>query len=177
MKVWGLPWAVGAAFCLAGCGPLVRPHYNRNAGAYIMPDPSLTPTAVVPPALKAASPDALRRAAESYLGVPYRFGGQSRAGMDCSGFIRQVFQEVHGMRLPRSSSAIYGFGEPVSKSDLRPGDLVFFKNLGFIDHSGIYMGKGYFIHSATSVGVSYSALNAPYFGDHYAGARRIVRDD
>lgn len=162
---------------LCACGPLVRPHYNRDVGGWIQPDPSFTPTAAVPKALKSASPDALRRVAEGYLGVPYKFGGQSRSGMDCSGFIGQVFREVYGMRLPRSSSAIYGFGEPVSKADLEPGDLVFFRKLGFIDHSGIYMGKGYFIHAATSAGVSYSALNAPYFGDHYAGARRIAPRD
>lgn len=166
-----------AGLVFMACGPLVRPHYNRNAGAYIMPDPSLTPTPLVPAVLKSASAGALRRAAESYLGVPYRFGGQTRSGMDCSGFIRQVFQEVHGMRLPHSSSAIYGIGEPISRSDLEPGDVVFFKKLGFIDHSGIYMGKGYFIHSASSVGIAYSALNAPYFREHYAGARRILRMD
>lgn len=169
--------AAMAALLLTACGPLVRPYYNRNAGAYIMPDASMTPTPKVPAALKSVSAGNIRKVAEAYLGVPYRFGGQSRSGMDCSGFIRQVFQEAHGLRLPHSSSAIYGFGEPVSRSQLEIGDVVFFKKLGFIDHSGIYMGKGYFIHSATSVGVAYSALNAPYFGDHYAGARRIARVD
>jgi probable lipoprotein NlpC len=160
---------------LSACGPLVRPYYNRNAGAYIMPDPSRTPTPVVPAALKGKSTgnDALRRAAEAYLGVPYRFGGQSRWGMDCSGFIRQVFSEVYGMDLPHHSAALYRRGEAVDRARLAPGDLVFFKNFGFVDHAGIYMGQGYFIHSATSVGVAYSALNAPYFGDHYAGARRL----
>jgi cell wall-associated NlpC family hydrolase len=161
---------------LAACGPLVRPYYNRNAGRYIMPDPSQTPTPLVPAALKGASAgnDALRKIAEGYLGVPYRFGGQSRAGMDCSGFIRQVFADVYGADLPHSSAALFRRGQPVERADLEVGDLVFFANLGFIDHAGIYMGKGYFIHSATSVGVAYSALEAPYFGDHYAGARRLA---
>jgi cell wall-associated NlpC family hydrolase len=167
--VWGVP------LFLSACGPLVRPYYNRNAGGYVMPDPSLTPTPVVPAALKRVSTgdDPLRRAAEAYLGVPYSFGGQSRSGMDCSGFIRQVFGEVYGMDLPHNSSALYRLGAEVERSSLARGDLVFFENLGFIDHAGIYMGKGYFIHSATSVGVAYSALDAPYFGDHYAGARRL----
>lgn len=172
-------WAPAALFLsqiLTACGPLVRPYYNRNAGGYIMPDPSVTPTPLVPAALKgrSAGADALRKAAEAYLGVPYRFGGQSRSGMDCSGFIRQVFAEAHGMDLPHNSAAMSGLGRAVGRSELAAGDLVFFRNLLFIDHAGIYMGKGYFIHSATSVGVSYSALDAPYFGAHYAGARRIL---
>lgn len=164
------------ALLLSACGPLVRPYYNRDMGGYMRPDPSITPTPIVPTALKGYSTgdDRLRKVAESYLGVPYDFGGQSRSGMDCSGFIRQVFQEVHGIKLPHNSSAIYKLGTPVSRGDLKPGDLVFFRRMGFIDHSGIYMGKNYFIHSATSVGVAYSALNAPYFGAHYAGARRLT---
>ena len=161
---------------LIACGPLVRPYYNRNAGAYIMPDPSQTPTPIVPAALKGRSigNESLRKTADAYLGVPYSFGGQSRSGMDCSGFIRQVFAEVYGVDLPHNASALYDRGEPVERADLRTGDLVFFKNLGFVDHAGIYIGKGYFIHSATSVGVAYSALDAPYFGEHYAGARRLT---
>ena len=111
-------------------------------------------------------------AAKRY-GVPYRFGGQSRAGMDCPGFIRQVFADVYGWELPHNSAALSKRGDPVERGKLEEGDLVFFANLGFVDHAGIYMGKGYFIHSATSVGVAYSALDAPYFGDHYAGARRL----
>jgi cell wall-associated NlpC family hydrolase len=134
----------------------------------------MTPTALVPGELKSVSADKLRKIAESYLGVPYSFGGQSRSGIDCSGFIRQVFSEAYGMNLPHNSSSIFGLGRPVSKSELKPGDVVFFRSFGFIDHSGIYMGRNYFIHSASSVGVAYSALNAPYFGDHYAGARRLV---
>ncbi len=160
---------------LSACGPLVRPYYNRDVGGWVMPNSSLTPTAIAPK-LGPLSGDAerLRKVVESYLGVPYDFGGQSKSGMDCSGFIRQVFSEVYGIRLPHSSAAIYDRGQFVSRAELRPGDLVFFKNFGFIDHGGIYMGKNYFIHSATSVGVSYSTLDAPYFGDHYAGARRLT---
>lgn len=167
------------ALCLNACGPLIRPYYNRNIGGYLEPDPATTPTAKVPAALKSMESggtgyDVLRRTAESWLGVPYDFGGQSRSGIDCSGFVRQIFGDVYGLQLPHSSSAIYRMGTEVPRSDLRPGDVVFFKNLGYIDHSGIYMGKNWFIHSASSVGVAYSALNAPYFGDHYAGARRLV---
>ena len=170
------PVAAFLAAGLAACGPLVRPYYNRNAGGYILPDPSQTPTPVVPAALdiRAGGASALRKTAEAYLGVPYRFGGQSHAGMDCSGFIRQVFSEVYGLNLPHHSGALFKRGRSVPRAELAAGDLVFFSNLGFIDHAGIYMGQGYFIHSAASVGVAYSALDAPYFGEHYAGARRLL---
>lgn len=173
-----IPFAVlASALLFDACGPLDRPYYNRDVGGYLQPDPSMSPTTQVPAELGSADgslDDRLRRVAESYLGVPYRFGGQSRSGMDCSGFIRQVFEEVHGLRLPHNSASIYRMGKPVSKADLKPGDLVFFRNLGFIDHGGIYMGQNFFIHAASSVGVAYSALNAPYFGEHYAGARRLA---
>ena len=171
-----VPLAILAALALSACGPLVRPYYNRDMGGYLQPDPSITPTPLVPEALTGAGSDEdrIRKIAEAYLGVPYRFGGQTRSGMDCSGFIRQIFQEAHGMSLPHNSARIYRLGRPVSRADLKVGDVVFFKRLGYIDHGGIYMGKNYFIHSSSSVGVAYSALNAPYFGSHYAGARRLT---
>lgn len=154
---------------------MVRPYYNRDVGGYLMPDPSLTPTALVPVELKGAEDiDRLRKIADGYLGVSYSFGGQSRSGMDCSGFIRQVFSEAHGLRLPHSSRAMFGMGRPVPRGELKPGDVVFFKVMGFVDHAGIYMGRNYFIHASTSVGVAYSTLTAPYFGNHYAGARRML---
>ncbi len=162
------------------CGPIVRPYYSRSAGGYITPNPSRTPTIESP--LKSASfagfdlsgkEDHLRSVAESYLGTPYSWGGTSHSGIDCSGFVSQVFREAFGIKLPHNSTAIYDLGGKVDKEDLKAGDIVFFKSWGFIDHSGIYMGKNYFIHSASSVGVSYSTLDAPYFESHYAGARRL----
>jgi cell wall-associated NlpC family hydrolase len=173
-----LRWACGVflPFFLLACGPLVRPYYNRNIGGYTQPDAGGTLSRTVPAALKNAKYDdgKLRRAADAWLGVPYDFGGQSRSGIDCSGFVRQIFQEAYGVQLPHNSSAIAKLGSPVDKSDLKPGDVVLFERWGYIDHSGIYMGKNWFIHSSTSVGVAYSALTAPYFGEHYAGARRLV---
>lgn len=173
-----MPLALVSALLISACGPAPRPYYVRSAGAYVMPTASRTPTAAVPkdlpPAPKGGEGARLRKIAEGYLGVPYRFAGQSRSGMDCSGFLRQVFAEAYNLDLPHSSRGIFGLGSPVDRSDLKIGDVVFFKSLGFIDHSGIYMGNNYFIHSATSVGVSYSSLDAPYFVDHYAGAKRIL---
>lgn len=154
-----------------------RPFYKRNAGGYVVPDGRIASMEVPPQNLKAPHSDnlqRLRQVAESYLGVRYRYGGQSRSGMDCSGFVRQAYAEALGIALPHQSASIAGLGESVSRSDLEIGDVVLFKNLLFIDHSGIYMGQNWFIHSQSGQGVVYTRLDAPYFGSHYAGARRFL---
>lgn len=115
----------------------------------------------------------LKPVAESYLGVGYRFGGSSRAGMDCSGFVRRVFQDALGLELPRTSRAQIGAGSAVSRDDLRPGDLVFFRNWLVIDHVGIYYDEGRFIHSSSTLGVTVTSMDDPYFAPRYAGARRL----
>jgi cell wall-associated NlpC family hydrolase len=111
--------------------------------------------------------------ADSYLGVGYRYGGRTRAGMDCSGFVGQVFEEALGMALPRRSRAQIGEGTSVARSDLRPGDLVFFRNWLVVDHVGIYYGEDRFIHSSSTLGVTVTPLDDPYFRTRYAGARRL----
>jgi cell wall-associated NlpC family hydrolase len=153
-----------------------RPYYHRKSGGYLTPDGRNASMSVSPKDLTASGDVSgrLRKVADSYLGVRYRFGGQSRSGMDCSGFVRQVFAEAFQIKLPHNSSAMAGHGESVSKSDLRPGDILLFKNMFFIDHSGIYMGQGWFIHSQSGQGVVYTRLDAAYFSSHYAGARRVL---
>src|SRR5690349_2939512 len=144
----GMGWTLTAALAaLAACGPAPRPYFVRSAGGYVTPSPERTPTAAVPQELKLEAAEIefgpsggdddeaslskkkaarLRKIAESYLGVPYRFAGQSRAGMDCSGFLRQVFSEAYGMDLPHSSAGIGGLGRPVARRHLRVGDVVLF---------------------------------------------------
>ena len=183
LAFYGSSSLVAWIILMACSSPPVRPYYSREAGKYFTPTPEVTPTPVVPKGLAAIGtdsagtanpgPDKLRLVAESYLGVPYRRAGQTRSGMDCSGFVRQVFSEAYGLDLPHNSRQMYRLGKRVAKGDLRLGDVVFFREAGFIDHSGIYVGNGYFIHSASSIGVSYSTLTAPYFGTRYAGASRI----
>jgi peptidoglycan DL-endopeptidase CwlO len=106
-----------------------------------------------------------------YLGVPYRWGGASPSGFDCSGFIMYVYAQV-GVSLPHNAAAQYGVGVPVSKSDLQPGDLVFFNGLG---HNGMYVGGGNFIHSPhTGDVVKISSLSQDWYARTYVGARRIT---
>ena len=104
-----------------------------------------------------------------YLGVPYVYGGASPSGFDCSGFIMYVFAQV-GVSLPHNAAAQYGYGTPVDRSQLQPGDLVFFNGLG---HAGIYVGGGTFIHSPhTGDVVKISSLSG-WYSATWVGARRL----
>ena len=113
--------------------------------------------------------------AKQYLGVPYVWGGTSPSGFDCSGLVYYVFQQ-HGIHLNRTAATQYQHGTYVSKSNLRPGDLVFFQNTykAGISHVGIYVGNGQFLHASSSQGVTISALSNSYWSSHYYGARRIL---
>lgn len=119
--------------------------------------------------------DAVIAEAKKHMGTPYRYGGTTPSGFDCSGFIRYVFNK-NGISLPRTAAQQYGVGEPVSKSELQKGDIVFFSHgSGRINHNGIYIGDGKFIHSATSKGISISSVNDPYYwGKRYVGAKRVI---
>jgi cell wall-associated NlpC family hydrolase len=104
-----------------------------------------------------------------FLGVPYRWGGSSPSGFDCSGFVMYVFAQI-GVSLPHSSYAMMGMGTPVSISQLQPGDLVFFTGGS---HMGIYIGGGQFIHAPhTGDVVKISSLSG-YYSSAWAGGRRI----
>ncbi|MDQ3866984.1 MAG: NlpC/P60 family protein [Actinomycetota bacterium] len=106
-----------------------------------------------------------------YLGVPYRWGGASPStGFDCSGFVMYVYAQV-GVSLPHNAAMQYGYGSPVSRGDLQPGDIVFFNGLG---HNGIYVGGGSFIHSPhTGDVVKISSLSDSWYASTYVGARRL----
>jgi peptidoglycan DL-endopeptidase CwlO len=101
-----------------------------------------------------------------YLGTPYVWGGASPSGFDCSGFTMYVYAQV-GVSLPHSSYAQYGMGVSVSRSQLQPGDLVFFYGLG---HEGIYIGGGQYIHAPHTGDV----VKISSIGSGYVGARRIL---
>ncbi len=111
------------------------------------------------------------------IGVNYRWGGDTPAhGLDCSGLIRYVFQEVTGVTLPRTARELSRIGESVSLSDLRAGDLVFFNTRHFaFSHVGLYLGDNQFIH-APSRGreVEVSMISSSYWQKHFDGARRLV---
>jgi len=127
--------------------------------------PSSPPVSTAPPATHSS----VVAVAERYLGVPYRWGGASPSGFDCSGLVMYAFSQI-GVSLPHSSYAQYGMGSPVARSDLQPGDLVFFDGLG---HVGIYVGGNSFIHAPHTGDVVKISSISGWYASTYVGARRI----
>ena len=120
--------------------------------------------------------DEIVNKAKQYLGVPYKYGGTSPSGFDCSGFVYYIYRSL-GINISRTQTTMYKQGTPVKKSELKPGDLVFFQNTykSGISHVGIYVGDGKFIHSpSTGKVVSYADLNSSYYTSHYYGAARYT---
>ena len=170
--------ALGAALLLAGC-----------AGA--PPPPSPEPVAPLSPVTRSPREVALERAVGEFSGVPYRSGGTSPDGVDCSGLIQALYQRT-GVRLPRTVADQYQAGTPVGREELRFGDVVFFNRYcqirgqgpylagilspGVEDevcHNGIYLGGGRFMH-ASPRGVFISRLDAEIWRVSYRGARRYL---
>jgi cell wall-associated NlpC family hydrolase len=112
--------------------------------------------------------------AARHLGTPYRRGGTSDRGVDCSGFVRRVFSEV-GLDLPHSARAQFSMGERIDADDLQPGDLVFFRTRRRgASHVGIYAGDRHFIHAAyLGREVRVDLLDDHYYRTRYLGARRM----
>ncbi len=112
----------------------------------------------------------------SLIGVRYRYGGNSpQTGLDCSGLVRLVFQDTLGLILPRRAEEMSRVGAAVPKSELQPGDLVFYNTLRrTFSHVGIYLGEGRFIHAPASGGkVRIENMHMPYWTQRFNGARRV----
>lgn len=127
--------------------------------------------------------DAILAEADSYLGTPYRYGGTTRSGIDCSAFVLSVYGAAMGMSLPRIAASQAQEGERIEKTQLQKGDLVFFSHGGSrISHVGIVHevtadGEVKFIHAATSRGVMISPLSDKYWGPKFRFAKRILNPD
>lgn len=138
--------------------------------------PSETPAA--PPSRLTKSPlDATKklvRTALSMRGFPYRWGGTTKRGFDCSGFTKYLYSEVKGVDIPRTAAAQFKSGQKVAGKDLKPGDLLFFRTRGrHVGHVGIYIGNGKMVHAANPrAGVKVDQLFGGYWGKRLVGARR-----
>jgi cell wall-associated NlpC family hydrolase len=172
---------LGLAAGLAGCAgaPPPRPRPHSHLGPL--------------PAITGRNPQevALERALGEFYGAPYRYGGTTPAGVDCSGLIQALFQRA-GVRLPRTVAQQYQSGQPVERGELRFGDVVFFsrycqtRSRDFylagifpsfqadkVCHDGIYLGEGRFVH-ASPRGVVVSRLDAKTWRLAFRGARRYL---
>jgi cell wall-associated NlpC family hydrolase len=110
-----------------------------------------------------------------YLDTPYKYGGTSNEGLDCSAFTMSVYKNSLDLDLPRSSREQYQVGDRVSKDELKFGDLVFFntRRRSRPGHVGIYIGENQFVHASRKLGVIVSSLDEAYYVKRYMGARRV----
>jgi cell wall-associated NlpC family hydrolase len=186
-KEWGVfGWAVlctlGLAIPAAAQKTHHRPWFSRKAATELETWNAPAPVhgagldAEKTPASSSEGPQIVKQAMH-YKGSKYRFGGDSKyKGFDCSGLVERVYNDLNLKKLPHTSSALYQMGRPVHLSELRPGDLLFFKNTyrQGISHVGVYAGHNRFIHAENRRhGVTLTLLSDPYFQLHYAGARRL----
>jgi lipoprotein Spr len=116
--------------------------------------------------------DNLVKEAESWIGTPYKYGGESRNGVDCSGFVLQVYTAL-GVRIPRTSNQQYDYVKKIDFDDKKTGDLIFFSKNSKINHVGIYLGSGEMIHASSNNGVVKQLIDDYYFGDKIVGVGRV----
>jgi len=114
----------------------------------------------------------LEGAAEDWYGTPYKWGGESQDGVDCSGFVQNVYEDAFAYSLPRVTETQLQAGPSVERDQIRPGDLVFFQPEGEYNHVGVYLGDGTFVHASSSNGVTDSEMDNSYWDRYYWTARR-----
>lgn len=154
-----------AAVILTACGS------SRSTGSYKPAElswPSKSETTAMAP-----QSQALLSAAHEWLGVPYRYGGNDRKGIDCSGLVLQVYKDALGIKLPRNSREQHDYCTAIAKGSLTPGDLIFFatgKDKKRVSHVGIFIGDNLMIHASSSKGVILSDINSQYYSRTYAGS-------
>jgi cell wall-associated NlpC family hydrolase len=159
-----LTLALGGAV-LSGC---------RSSSTPARPGSTRTRPAIPGVSVSKVPADAWQREANRWIGTPYHRGGADLAGADCSGFVQQVYLRAARVQLPRITRDQYQVGFAVGRSELQPGDLVFFDTLGSgVSHVGLMVGGGRFAHASSSKGVIYSQLTEDYWNRRYLGARRL----
>ncbi|MEZ8101657.1 NlpC/P60 family protein [Vibrio bivalvicida] len=108
-----------------------------------------------------------------WKGAPYRLGGTTVSGVDCSAFVQTTYKDALGMQLPRTTLDQVTLGQQIGYSEASVGDLVFFKTAPKVRHVGVYIGNKQFMHASTSKGVIISRLDNPYWASKYWHFRRV----
>lgn len=111
---------------------------------------------------------------DEWMNTPYRFGGNSKSGIDCSGFTGMIYKNIFDIQLPRMASEQYKICKKTDRENLTEGDLVFFNTRGGISHVGLYLHNGFFAHASTNHGVIISNLDEGYYHDRFIGGGRVT---
>jgi cell wall-associated NlpC family hydrolase len=134
-----------------------------------LPDPAIDHAAILGNELR------LRGEINFWLGTPYQRGGTNRLGIDCSGFVQQIYRSAFAIELPRTAAEQVQFGDPVTSGDLEPGDLLVFRIRETRNHVGIYLGRDDFVHASPRRGITIASLREPHWQQALRGARRLQR--
>ena len=111
---------------------------------------------------------------QKFYGAPYKWGGETPHGTDCSGMVKTIYRNALDIDLPHNAQSIYDVSKKIYKIDLQFGDLVFFSKSGRrVTHMGIYIDRGFFLHASSSRGVILSKLSESYYKKQFVGAGRI----
>ena len=146
-------------FLLSGCSHRYQPNPSQNT-THKSYDTSIK--------------TALYHAYQRWKKTPYRYGGESLHGVDCSSLVQHIYRDYFGVNLPRTTKEQAKSGYWIARRDVREGDLVLFKTGYNSRHSGIYLEKGNFINSSSKYGVTISNLNNPYWRSKYWQSRRVL---
>jgi len=109
-----------------------------------------------------------------WKGTPYRMGGNTMRGIDCSGFVKHIYNKLFSLDVPRSSREFMSTGQRIDKDELKPGDLIVFSPRSYPRHVGIYIGNNKFIHASRNRGVSMADLDQRYWKRAFRMARRLI---
>jgi cell wall-associated NlpC family hydrolase len=169
------PYAAAGAVPPPLGGPATAP--QSADGALAVGAPTAAATDVVPVAAEGVT-ERVIKLARTMLDIPYRFGGTTMRGIDCSGYVQRVFAMID-LQLPRTAREQYAIGARIDRDELAVGDLVFFRTYAsFPSHVGIYLGDNLFIHASSVVRkVTIDSIDLPYYRKRFLGARRLVVDD
>ena len=116
----------------------------------------------------------LYQSIDGWYGTPYKLGGTTKDGIDCSAFVQTIFLSAFGVTLPRVAKDQYKITRHISRTELQEGDLLFFNTRGGVSHVGIYLQNNKFVHASVS-GVTISDMFEPYYVKHFIAAGRVTK--
>jgi hypothetical protein len=166
--------------CRQGCASHPRERSQQSLGFFLLLASALflrPPAAMAQPPGAVPTPAMVVEVVRTFVGFPYRLGGDSPKGLDCSALVQRAFRAA-GLELPRTAAAQFRKGCAVAREELTAGDLVFFhgRRLGVISHVGLYIGGGHFVHAARH-GVAIASLHGAHWARRFAGARRLIEQE